>query len=384
MKKLCVTILSMMTIWMFNCSGTDDADNDVSSKEITELKQDVLETSLDVLSDIPSAEMTPPDDVEETLNETITPPLTPVYVTLAGHIEQGKWYSDCKNYPGYRDKLRAFAELMKEQDVPFNMQVDYELFQGVVDCDTPEMMAETGGVNTFEYLATACDFEFDPHQGGGWEFTPENYADVRFMGGKATDKITETVGGVVWNQQAQFDRFTKGEKGVIHKNFTWFPQILTLGVHADHHQGDFSLDDLTGGVWIPKGFDADFLTHDPQGTMVYVGPGMQHSDWNDKGDCYFKSAADYAILLTEYLKAGTLPAGEIYTTTIAIPQSLIFFPEEHHKLVAQIQQLKPLVETGAVIFVTYTDLVEIWKSEYDSRPNILTFDKIQPADYTCP
>ena len=194
--------------------------------------------------------------------------ITPVYVTVAGHIEDGQYYAEPNIYPEYRDKLIAFAELIKSYNIPFNLQIDYEFFMGANNCETEEMMAETGGTNVIDYLAENYDFEIDPHQGGGWEEGQENYADVRFLGGMVTDHITDTAGGVVWNLQEQYERFDNGESGWQYPDFTWFPQILTLGVHSNHHNGDFSNDDLTSGIWKPQGFDNKFLIHDENASMI--------------------------------------------------------------------------------------------------------------------
>ena len=62
---------------------------------------------------------------------------TPIYVTVAGHIEDGRYYADCERYPEYRDQLLEFAELIASHGIPFNLQIDYELFQGASRCESP-------------------------------------------------------------------------------------------------------------------------------------------------------------------------------------------------------------------------------------------------------
>ncbi|MBD3191697.1 MAG: hypothetical protein GF308_13700 [Candidatus Heimdallarchaeota archaeon] len=307
---------------------------------------------------------------------------TPVYVTLAGHIEDGEYYSVCKFYPQYRNMLLEFAELLKSYYVPFNLQIDYAFFEGAASCETPAMQEETNGTNTIDYLAKYCNFEIDPHQGGGWEEPGENnYADVRYLGGEVTTEITETAGGVVWDQEEQFTRFNEGESGYLHPEFTWYPEILTMGVHTNHHLGDFSLDDLTAGIWKPKGFGDDFFTHDEEASMVYIGPGGHHSDWFGNREWPFDSVANYVEVLVDYLEEGKIPRGKMYTVTLAVPQKIIFNETNHVKLTDQLDQLAPLVEEGKVIYEPYSRIVEIWHEEFKAEPNVFTFDEINTSDY---
>ncbi len=303
--------------------------------------------------------------------------VTPVYVVWAGHIENGDHYAVCDIYDRHESGLLEFARFIDSYGLPFNMQIDYKLFEGALNCDGEED-------NVINTIATEYGFEIDPHKGGGFEDGLEqNYADVRYIGGQITSGITEIVGGIIWNDQGQYLRLNEGEAGVLNPDFVWEPEILTLGVHFKHHNGDFSLDDLTSGIWIPRGFEDQFWEHDEDGTMVYVAPGMQHSNWFDNRQCYFDSSADYVEVLAEYIGEGRLPAGKMYTNTIAIPQKVIFDPEMYSYVEDQIKQLQPLVDQGKVKYVSYTELVEIWRSEYNSEPNMVLFEEISAKDYTC-
>ncbi len=309
---------------------------------------------------------------------------TPIYVTVAGHIEDGEYYAVCEKYPEFRQKLLDFADLIKSYGIPFNLQIDYEFFVGANNCETPDMMVKTANTNVIDYLAKHYDFEIDPHKGGGFEEGQDNYADVRYVGGQVTSLITETAGGIVWNEQAQYERFDSGESGWQYPDFTWYPKILSLGVHFDHHNSDFSNDDLTSGIWKPKGFDDEFLIHDESARMIYVGPGMSCTDWfgNRKNEYPpMDTSADYVELMVNYLEQKKIPEDKMYTVTLSVPQSVIFDKAEHYKLTAQFDQLESLVKKNKVIYVTYTEVVRLWQEKYDSEPNIFTFDQIDDSDY---
>ena len=309
--------------------------------------------------------------------------LTPVYVTFAGHIEDSRAYADCREYPGFREDLLAFADAIYDTGIPFNLQIDFNFLRGVEACEDPTMQESTEGLSLLIYLERRRNFEIDPHEEGGWEDGVENYADVRYLGGLVTDDITDTVGGVVWDFPDQFAALTAGEAGKIYPDFTWLPEIITLAVYSEHHHGDFSQDDLASGIWLPAGANDNFWVHDDGGRLIYVAPGHQHSNWAGSRDCYFQNGADYVETLAEYLEEGTIATGKIYTSTIAVPQSVIFNADEHQKLIDIIEQLQPLVDEGKVEILHFTDVVDVWETEYDSEPNIFRFDQVDPADYTC-
>ncbi len=307
-----------------------------------------------------------------------------IYVTVAGHLEDNEAYANCEAFPRFRNQVLTFAEVFAELGVAFNLQIEYEFLYGAHNCETPDMQRETDGLNVVDYLADHYSFEIDAHQEGGWEEGDDNYADVRYLGGLVTPAgISEVVGGFKWDDPAQIAMLDAGEVGWIYPDFTWYPEVLTLAVGTEHHNGDFSDDDLTSGVWIPAGGDSDFLTHDPDGRMAYVGPGLHHQNWNEGHNCYFANALDYIEVLLDYMERGEIDASLIYTVSMPLPQSMMLQRENHATIIERIEQLEPLVEAGFVRFVTYSQVVEIWREEYGSQPNIFTFDNIDEEDYTC-
>ncbi len=317
----------------------------------------------------------PEPSPEEEKASADTHPIPPVYVTVAGHIEDTPIYARCEAYPDFREKLLAFAESLSGTGAAVNLQIDYEFFLGTSRCETDEMRAATDGRNVIDYLATHYGFEIDAHQEGGWEEGQDNYADVRFLGGTLTPGISENVGGLVWDSPDQFARLARGEPGRIYPDFTWSPQVLTLAVSRDHHLGDFSRDDIASGVWIPKGANENFWVHDPGERMVYVGPG-EHANWNPDSSCL--STPEFVRTLAGQLEQGTIDRDRMYTASIAVPQSVIFNPEEHQRLLALLGQLAPLIESGQAVYVTYSQAVDIWREEYGVRPNVFYRDGVNP------
>ena len=313
--------------------------------------------------------------VEELFEMTAPSPsqleVTPVYVTVAGHIEDVPVYTNCDAYPDFREKLLLFAQTIAEYDVAFNLQVEYEFFQGVSQCETEALRATTDGQNVLEYLVTHYGCEIDAHQEGGWEEGADNYADVRFLGEQVVPSISDNVGGLVWDDAVQFARLSDGEDGRIYSDFTWQPEILSLAVSRQHHLGDFSRDDFASGIWRPSGAGNDFWSDDPDGRLVYVGPG-EHANW--RADQPWKSTPAFVQTVAEQLEQGTIDPEQVYTASIAVPQSVIFDPEQHHELLTLLDELAPLIECGQAAYVTYSEAVEIWHTEYGSRPNVFLLE----------
>lgn len=313
----------------------------------------------------------------------------PVYVTIAGHIEDNVALTDCSYYTPKRQQLLTFAEFMAEYDLPWNLQASYEWFEGAKNCETAELMASTDGMNLMNYLHEELNVEIDVHQEGASEddvSSGNNLADIRKLAGEVTPYVTETT-GFQWDNQDQFERLDNGEPGRIFNDFIWHPELLVGGVSMKHTNGNFSDDMDAIGVWIPEGFNQEeFFRHDRSGEgMIYIGSGPnQHmADWNDKANCHFKSSADFVEVIHDYIEIGKFDAESIYTYTFFIPQKVMFDVAEHEKVAAFIEQLESLRESSDVIYQHFTQVANIWETAYNSEPNIVPYNMIHPDDYTC-
>jgi hypothetical protein len=341
------------------------------------MRKKVVLWSLGIIVIVSSAIITPILIIQY-YNKKNTSTNTPIYVTIAGHVENGDYYSNENVYPNYRKKLLDFADLIRSYNLPFNLQIDYNFFLGALTCETTKMQEITNNTNIIDYLARWYNFEIDPHKDGGWEEETQLYADVRYIGGQITSEISENVGGIVWNQEEQFTRLANGEQGELYPDFTWYPEILTLGVHSAHHLGYFSNDDSTSGIWKPKGFGDDFHIHDESASMIYVGPGYTKSSWSEEPDVNqtIESAIDYIEVLAENLEKGEIKSNKMYTVSFPIPQKIIFNQSLHYLMTERLDRLVDLMNEGKVICETYSRIVEIWQEDYNSEPNIFTVDEL--------
>lgn len=290
-----------------------------------------------------------------------------IYITVAGHIENNTYYGNCDSYANYRAKLLVFSEMLSQQNVAFNLQIDYEFLYGTQKCETESQREETDGINIISYLASHYGFEIDAHQEGGTDEGDDNYADVRFLAGTLTPMVSENVGGLLWDDPAQFSSFANGARGWIYTNFVWWPDVLTLAVSRSHHDSDFSNDDIASGIWKPQGANTNFWTHAPDERMIYVGPG-ENVGWGTNDFCL--STVEFVKYLAAALQAGSIPTNKMYTATLTVPQGVIFDTNQHSRLVGMIEEIAPFVESGLAQYVTYSGAVEIWQNVFNSEPNV--------------
>jgi hypothetical protein len=101
--------------------------------------------------------------------------------------------------------------------------------------------------------------------------------------------------------------------------------------------------------------------------MVYIGPG-EAVNWGRRSD--LRTTTQFVNDLVAGLESGELDRELIYTATLPVPQRVVFNADERYLLQEMLDELAPLVNAGQVVYVTYSEVVQIWESVYDARPNI--------------
>jgi hypothetical protein len=71
--------------------------------------------------------------------------IPPIYVTVAGHMEDTPVYAQCDAYPEFREKLILFAETLSQTGAAFNPQIEYEFFLGPSRCASGAASESTTG-----------------------------------------------------------------------------------------------------------------------------------------------------------------------------------------------------------------------------------------------
>ena len=322
-------------------------------------------------------------------------PENPVYVSVAGHIEDNDaYYLQCSVYERKRAELLKWADLILNKSVAFNLQVSYEWLLGVQTCETAMLMASTtNNVNVLEYLSREpYNFEIDPHQeGANLQDTTSgnNFADIVYVGRQVVPSFSN-ITGFRYDKVQQFLDFRNGTAGLLHPSFVWKPTTLAGGVHSDHSDmHDFEHDLTPSGVWMPKGFgtEADFYEHDSTSTLNYIGSGPNQyiGDWGKtKKACHWNISSDYVSTLAQHACQQFADDGgvaKIFTFLFVIPQSIILDSSEFYKFEAIMNGFDRLRDANITIIEHLSAVSRRWVDQFHSEPHIFKYSEISAAEY---
>lgn len=375
-------LLSLILLVLAGCPGDSDPSSEGDASEVDTSEADA--PNIDV-HEVDGSDVTVFDVEADAAGEIV-----PVYVTWGTHIElQGVWSGNCPNYLEFRDKLLDVAELFDSYDVAWNIQPTYMFVEQMNRCETPQVRADTNDQNILRYLYDEYDARIDPHGHEGQE-DPHgdsfNYTDCFVALRDDADIPPESmtvVGGVsTADQQLYVDLIAgkAGTEGKGNQDEIWRPLIISFPAvegHALEHE------DYTSGVWMPTGLDYDpangldgtgYFTPTDSGIPI-SGQGFINSCQLSNPDAYFWQASDYVLQLAAFIEDGTVEPGQIYTSTIATTAKQIgTVPDILDVYTEQLEELAPLVADGRVVYLHFQDLPDIWESEFDSEPNLLSFD----------
>jgi len=280
-----------------------------------------------------------------------TPPATGVvYVTLAMHNEDN-FPANQQVYLTSRNNLIEFGKMLQRNNVPFNWESDWRFLNGVLQWDTPAVMASTNGKNIVRYLKEELGISVDPHS---HENQGYNYADVAHLIDSLGVQPTNVVGGHIWDPNERlyqnWERFKQPLKGSKFPWAQWKGDIL-MGSATGLHRNDPE----PTGVWRPKG-KYDFWSDDPTSTVHGIG---QHQG----------SVAGIQDLVNLY-KNGAVTPDKILTATIVIGQALLNAPYISNYETTTLKPLLEMQNRGEVKIVTFGQLLDDWKSSYNSVPHL--------------
>ncbi len=280
-----------------------------------------------------------------------------IYVSVVTHNEEplsGQYpdfVSSEAEFQRQREALVNFAKMLNEEGVEYNYQSDWNFLLAATMYD--KGASSTNGKNFLRYLKEDLGFEIDPHA----HETQYNYADVAYLINQLGVAPSHTVGGFLASppEQSKAEYFRQSLKGVKYRDYSWKAEIL-WGGGAYLHQDDEEL--LVSGVWKPKG-NENFLVHDGNAPLPNVG-GYK-TNWQGLND------------LLEKQENGELEEGKIYTQTIFAGQIDMIKSGYIEDFRQEIQGLSEYTNAGLIKWVGLKEVADIWKSEYNSEPNIYAY-----------
>ncbi len=275
-----------------------------------------------------------------------------IYVSIVMHNEEPPGYPDFVNnqqaFWAHRAAVVDFAGMLKAKDVMFNYQSDWNFLRAIslYDTGTPD----TNNKNVLRYIKEDMGFEVDPHA----HETLYNYADVAYLIEACGVVPSHTAGGMIVEppEQSILEQFWQPITGAQYPQAVWQAQILWGGGTA-MHQNEESL--WASGIWKPKD-KYHFLEHSDLALLPNVG--HYGSKWEN---------LDKLIVLAN---DGKLDPNNIYTCTIFAGQSQLLQPG----FISDFEQ--KIIQHKNFSFIQWkglAEVIEIWKNQYNSRPNILKY-----------
>jgi len=280
-----------------------------------------------------------------------------IYVSVVTHNEEplSGQYPDFVNdedaFWEHREAVVNFAEMLKEEGVKYNYQSDWNFLLAATMYD--QGTSSTNGKNFLRYLKEDLGAEIDPHA----HETQYNYADVAYLIKELGVTPSHIVGGFLASppEQSKVEYFRQSLKGIKYPDYDWKAEIL-WGGGTYKHQDDEEL--LVSGVWKPKD-NENFLIHDGNAPLPNVG-GYK-SNWQGLND------------LLQKQQNGELEEGKIYTQTIFAGQLDMLRQNFIEDFRQQIRNSAEYEDAGLIKWVGLKEAVDIWKSEYNSEPNIYAY-----------
>lgn len=284
-----------------------------------------------------------------------TEEFAPIYISIFTHVEEpGRISPDyLENETAFwelHDAIREFAEELKENNVKYNFQSDWNFLLAIGKYDK-EGTPETNNKNLLRYLHEDLGVGIDPHA----HETTYNYADVAYIIDQLDVEPSHIAGGFIASpaRESKLEYLWEPIEGNIYE-YTWQAEAL-WGAGTSLHKNEEEL--WISGIWKPKNNQA-FLTHNENAPLPNIG--------------YYK--VDWEALQKLLNKQEELDPEEIYTQTIGAPQTRIIDPAFRKEFIQEIKNLREETEQGKIIWVELSEVLEIWETKYNSEANIYPYD----------
>ncbi|MFB3897825.1 MAG: hypothetical protein ACE14V_16160 [bacterium] len=288
----------------------------------------------------------------------------PIYINIVIHTEappdSPNFEIDTTSFWEYRQRLIEFANMLSKNTVMINYQTEWNFAKAVAlyDDGTPD----THGKNVFRYLREDLGFEIDPHSHETtFHSVDYNYADVVHLIQLTGVTPSRVAGGFIAAppQDSQLEQFWNQIVGCAYSASTWQANIL-WGAATYLHTNETCL--WASGIWKPK--DAyHFLVHDSTAPIPNIGT-YGSSDTTDQHWHNF-------MRLVQLQRDGLLPLGKIYTCTIFVPHTDLNITEYITEFEQRLHQYLP---DTSLHWVGLQQVINIWKTEYNSEPNIYVYE----------
>jgi len=282
--------------------------------------------------------------------------VAPIYVSIVCHNEEPSnatavAYSEDREYFMLnRDATVEFARMLHSEGVTFNFQPDWDFALGVLNFD--QGSHSTGNKNVLRYLVYNLAFEVDPHA----HENQYNYADVAHLHEQAGAPVSHLAGGLLAlpSENSKLEYLWSPLRGAQF-DCAWKAEAVWGGGTADHVNEEAL---WISGIWKPQD-NAHFTTHDEGAPLPHIGG--------------YKDGWDGLRNLLQHQEEGGLDASRIYTQSIFVRQADLLDPAFVLAFKDEIRSFSEKTEAGLLRWVGLNEVLDIWETEYDCRPNLFRY-----------
>lgn len=283
--------------------------------------------------------------------------IAPIHVSIVCHNEEPKnagavaYSADREYFMRNRDATVEFARMLHSEGVKFNFQSDWDFVLGVLKYD--QGSHSTGNKNVLQYLVHNLAFEVDPHA----HEKRYTYADVAHLHKEAGVPVSHLAGGLIAlpAQDSKLEYLWRPIRGAQF-DCAWRAEAVWGGATANHVDEE-SL--WISGIWKPQD-NAHFATHDEAAPLPHIGG--YRTGWDGLRD------------LVDRQRRGELDAAQIYTQTVFIRQGDLLNAAHTQAFRDEIRSFSEDTEAGLIRWVGLNEVLRIWESEYDCRPNVFCYN----------
>ena len=317
---------------------------------------------------------------------------SPIYFTIFTHNERtlsryGSLRENEEDYQEFRTTLLQVATMLHDYGAKYSWQTDYvflEAYETFEDTLLAADLTATNGKPMLRYLVEDLGVSVEAHahdcispsdypsNACVEEGKAYNYADVAYLI-ETLGEVTPPplVGGITARPLSYFaDCVVANEHP-----YTWCPEIVTgYNDGRGHVPG---ADDFTSGVWRPSELRGDaFHEHNASSNILFIGNGAYFTEelaanWHGKEI----NNRDYINALIEQIETGQAPQDQIYTVSLFLAEFTNRDYDGFETLESYLRDfLKPLIDDGKLVPMTFPQVAQVWASTFDSRPNVYEID----------
>lgn len=286
-----------------------------------------------------------------------TEDLPTIYVTIVSHNEEPSFpnhpnfVNDYDTYQSFRNGAVNFAEMLKSEGVKYDFQSDWNFL--LAEQENWSDFDNTNGKNLLRWLVEDMGFAVDPHA----HESTYSIADVAYLMEQLDIIPSNIVGGFIATpaEDSRVEDFQVPIEGWIY-NTSWEADALWGGGSGNHVNDEGQ---WTSGIWRAQDND-HFFIDDPDSKPVI---GSYTSTWEGLDDLLEKRAN------------GELDPNKMYTANIMTNQEDAQDQDFIDEFQNEIQARQSYTDSGAIVWVTLPEALEIWETEYDSVPE--TYNYVQ-------